>query len=127
MSANKDSAIPEVSVSDAAQVADKGTSGWIVFGILTVTGLGYAFAVFTAITFLASGASSSSGLSGYGWFVLIFASVFPLLVLGLVYAFGRRRSALELFLISLAGLGVAGVFWVNVLAHVIASPLLFLP
>lgn len=124
MNAKDDSAIPEVSVPDAA--ADKGTSGWVVFGILAVTGLGYAFAVFTAITYLVSRASSELGLSGYGWFVLIFASLFPLLVLGLVYALGRRRSALELFVISLAGLGVASVFWVNVLAHAITS-LQFLP
>ncbi len=112
-------------VSDAAATPGRGAlRGWVVFGILTVTGLGYAYAVFTTISFLTSFAAS--GLSGYGWFVLIFAAVFPLIVLALVYAIARRRSALELFVAALAGLGVTAVFWLNVLAHVITSMHLFL-
>lgn len=101
----------------------KGAAGWLVFTILAITGLGYAFAVFNAIAFLVE--LAPLGLSGYGWFVLLFAIVFPLIVLAVVYAIGRRRSGLELLAISLAGLGVTAVFWLNVLAHYVAALPLF--
>jgi hypothetical protein len=115
-------AAPEASAKLAAA-----TPGWVVFSILTFTGLGFAFAVFTAIAFLATAAGSSAGLSAYGWALLIFAAIFPLLVLALVYAIARKRSALELFATALAGLGLSGVLWLNVLGHILTSPLMFIP
>ncbi len=111
-------------MNDTAAPAAGNKRAWVVFTILALTGLGYAYAIFTAIGFLASAAQI--GLSGYGWFVLIFAAVFPLIVFAFVYAIGRRRQALELLAVSLAGLGLVAVLWLNVLAHVVSSlPLFF--
>lgn len=110
-------------MSDQAASAPRATPGWVVFTILALTGLGYAYAVFTAITFLVE--QAAGGLSGYGWFVLLFSVIFPLIVLAVVYAIGRRRGALALLVTSLAGLGVTAVFWLNVLAHYATSLPLF--
>jgi len=101
------------------------TPGWAVAAILMVTGVFYAYALWNAVAFLIT--SAGAGLSGYGWFVLLFAVVFPLVVLAVVYVMGRRRSVLELAVLSLAGLGLVAVFWLNVIAHFIASPGLFTP
>lgn len=106
-----------------ADAAVKPAPRWSVVAILGLTGLVYAYALWNAVDFLIE--HSSAGLSPYGWFVLIFAVVFPLVVFAIVYAIGNGRSVLQLLLIAIAGLGVVSVFWLNVLAHYAASPVLF--
>jgi len=48
--------------------------------------------------------------------VLIFSELFPILVIAAAYALGRRRSAAELSITLIAGLGLVAVFWMNVVA-----------
>ncbi|QTV79618.1 bacitracin resistance protein [Microbacterium sp. NIBRBAC000506063] len=96
---------------------------WAAVAILGLTGLLYAYALWNAVAFLIE--HSTGGLSLYGWFVLIFAILFPLIAFAIVYAIGNGRGALELFLVAIAGLGVVAVFWLNVVAHFAASPTLF--
>ena len=103
--------------------ANKPAARWAVVAILGLTGLFYAYALWNAVAFLVE--HSSAGLSGYGWFVLVFAILFPLIAFAIVYAIGNGRPALELLLAAIAGLGVVAVFWLNVLAHYAASPALF--
>ncbi len=104
-------------------VSAKAAPRWLVVLILGLTGLLYAYALWNAVAFLIEHAGS--GLSGYGWFVLIFAILFPVIAFAVVFAIGNGRPALELLLVALAGLGVVAVFWLNVLAHYAASPALF--
>lgn len=82
--------------------------------IVGVTGLFYAYGVWNAIAYLVT--ISQYGLNAYGWFVLLFSVVFPVLVFVGAYALGRRRSAGELSIVLLAGLGLVAVFWMNVVA-----------
>lgn len=98
---------------------------WAILVVLLLTGVFYAYALWNAVAFLITAAGA--GLSLYGWFVLLFAVVLPLGVLAAVYAIARKRSILAVLLTSLAGLGLVAVFWLNVIAHFIASPGLFAP
>lgn len=92
--------------------------------VLILAGVLYSYALWNAVAFLVTHAAD--GLSPYGWFVLVFAVVFPLLVFGAVYAIGHARRIRELAMLALAGLGVVAVFWLNVLAHFVVSESLFL-
>lgn len=103
----------------------KAAPQWLRVTILIVTGLLYSYALWNALAFLLD--HLSTGLSGYGWFVLIFAVVFPLIAFGVVYAIASQRSVLQLLLVALTGLAVVAVFWLNVLAHYAASSSLFAP
>ena len=82
--------------------------------ILGLAGLFYAYAVWNAIAYLVTVAQY--GLNAYGWFVLIFSVLFPVLVFVAGYALGRRRSAFEFAVVLLAGLALVAVFWMNVVA-----------
>lgn len=82
--------------------------------IIGLAGLFYAYAIWNAIAYLVTVAQY--GLNAYGWFVLIFSVLFPILVFAAAYALGRRRNALELTLVMIAGLGLVAVFWINVVA-----------
>ncbi len=90
---------------------------WIVVSVSVFFGLFYAYAVWNAVGFLVSQATGTVGLSGYGWFVLLLAVVFPLAAFGVAFALGWRRSWWELALTLLAGLGVVAVFWLNIVAY----------
>ena len=80
-------------MSDAAPAG--AAPRWLAVTILGAAGLLYAYAVWNAVAFLVE--HSSAGLSGYGWFVLVFAILFPLIAFAVVYAIGNRRPALERF------------------------------
>lgn len=69
-----------------------------------------------ALDFLVLQANGGLGLNALGWFVLLFAVVFPILVFAAAFALGWRRRAWQFALLLLAGLGLAAVFWLNVLA-----------
>ena len=89
--------------------------------IVGAAGLFYAYGVWNAIAYLVTFAQG--GLNGYGWFVLLFSAVFPILIFAAAFALGRRRSALELSVVLLAGLGLVAVFWINVVALGLVNPL----
>lgn len=82
--------------------------------IVGLAGLFYAYGVWNAVAYLVTVAQY--GLNAYGWFVLIFSVLFPILVFAAAFGLGRRRSVLELTVVMLAGLGLVAVFWINVVA-----------
>ncbi len=90
---------------------------WITAAITGFFGLFYAYAVWNAIGFLVSQATGPLGLNGAGWALLLAAIVFPMVVFGLAFAFGRRRTVGVFALVMFAGLTLVSVFWLNVLAY----------
>jgi hypothetical protein len=117
---------------DAATPAAKRgkTPTWLVAAISGVTGLFYAYAVWNAIGNLVAtlGVFGDAGLTlnALGWFIWIFAAVFPLLVWGGAFAIGYRRAPHELLLVMLTGLAVVAVFWLNVVAYTTLNSASFL-
>ena len=101
--------------------ARKPAPTWLVATISGLVGLFYAYAVWNAIGNLVETVGflgdNDLSLNALGWFVWIFAAVFPLLVWGGAFAIGFRRPAHELFLVMLTGLGLVAVFWLNVVAY----------
>jgi len=82
--------------------------------ILGLAGLFYAYGVWNAVAYLITVAQF--GPNAYGWFVMIFSVLFPVLVFVAAYALGRRRSPLDFSVVLLAGLALVAVFWMNVVA-----------
>lgn len=98
---------------------------WLIATIAGLFGLFYAYAVWGALDFLFLQAGGGLGLTALGWFVLLFAVVFPMLVFAAAFALGWRRRAWQFALILLAGLALAAVLWLNVLAYAATSFSLF--
>ncbi|GAB3631377.1 hypothetical protein ACNPNP_07350 [Microbacterium sp. AGC85] len=82
--------------------------------VVGLAGLFYAYAVWNALSYTFTVAPA--GINAYGWFVLIFSVLFPILVFVIVYVLARRRSAGELTIAMIAGLALVAVFWMNVAA-----------
>lgn len=93
----------------------KASPGWVFGLVLGLAGLFYAYAVWNAVAHLI--AMAQGGLSGGGWAVLSFGVAFPAIVFAFAYVIGRRRSAGELALVLLAGLGIVAVFWMSLIAY----------
>jgi hypothetical protein len=98
----------------SAQSVSRPGLGVVKAIVLGLAGLFYAYAVWNAVAYLVTVAQY--GLNAYGWFVLIFSVLFPILVFVAAYALGRRRSVLEFAVVLLAGLALVAVFWMNVVA-----------
>lgn len=90
---------------------------WAVYAVAGVFGLLYAFAVWTAVSFLFGQALGPIGLNGMGWFVLLLPVFLPILVFVGAVLVGAKRRLVPYVLIMSAGLGLVGVFWLNVLAY----------
>lgn len=107
--------------TDAAPAAARRTPLWLLVAITGLLGLLYAYAVWNAIGNLIEtvGFYGEAGLSlnALGWFIWIFAALFPILVWGAAFAIGHRRSPHELFLVMITGLALVAVFWLNVVAY----------
>lgn len=114
----------------APAAARRRTPTWLVATITGVLGLFYAYAVWNAVGNLVAtlGVFADAGLTlnALGWFIWIFATVFPLLVWAAAFALGYRRAAHELFLIMLTGLALVAVFWLNVVAYTTLNSASFL-
>jgi len=115
----------------AAPPAKRGrTPTWLVAAISGVVGLFYAYAVWNAVGNLVltlnTFADAGVTLNALGWFIWIFAAVFPLLVWGGAFAIGYRRAPHELLLVMLAGLALVAVFWLNVVAYTTLNSASFL-
>lgn len=95
--------------------------GWLTGLVLGVAGLFYAFAVWNAVAHLVSLAQAGAGLTAMGWGIGLFGILFPCLVFVFAYLIGRRRSAGELGLALLAGLGIVAVFWLSLLGYSILN------
>ncbi len=100
-----------MSENTVAQTSSFGLGKSVIVGF---AGLFYAYAVWNAVAYLMTVAPA--GINAYGWFVLIFSVLFPILVFVIAYAMGRRRSIGELAIGLVAGLGLVAVFWMNVAA-----------
>jgi hypothetical protein len=98
---------------------------WLIVAIAGVFALFYAYVVWTALGFLIQQASGTEGLSGYGWFVLVLPVVVPVVIFGLTFALGWRRSVGQFTLVLLTGLGVVAAFWLNIFAYAAASSALY--
>ncbi|MDF2555822.1 MAG: hypothetical protein K0R60_1717, partial [Microbacterium sp.] len=96
------------------------TPTWLVAAIAGIVGLFYAYAVWNAIGNLVATLQVFAGagltLNAFGWFIWIFAAVFPLIVWAGAFAIGYRRAPHELLLVMLTGLALVAVFWLNVVA-----------
>ena len=97
------------------------TPSWLFAATAGAFGLLYAFLVWNAVGFLIRQAMAVSGLNGAGWAVLLFAAAFPILVFVAATLVARRRPVWQAALLWLAGLGLAAVFWVDVLAYAFVS------
>lgn len=90
---------------------------WLVATIAGAFGLFFAYAVWNALGNLIQAARLATGLNGLGWFLWIFATLFPILVFAAALALGFRRPAHHLLLVMLTGLALTAVFWLNVIAY----------
>ena len=102
--------------SDSTADRRRRTPTWLLATIAGGVGLFYAYAVWNALGNLIQ-AQTQIGLSALGWFLWIFATVFPIVVWAIAFTIGYRRPAHELLLVMLTGLGLVAVFWLNVVAY----------
>lgn len=97
------------------------TPSWLVTTIAGFFGLFYAYAVWSGVNGLVQEIDRAGalgfGLNALGWFIWIFAALFPILVFAAAFSLGRRRPVHHLFLVMLTGLAVVAVFWLNVTAY----------
>ena len=109
---------------------ERRTPTWLVATISGLAGLFYAYAVWNAIGNLVVtlGAFGDAGLTlnALGWFIWIFAAVFPLLVWAAAFALGYRRAPHQLLLLMVTGLALVAVFWLNVVAYTTLNSASFL-
>ncbi len=88
---------------------------WLVATIAGGFGLFYAYMVWNALGNLIQAAPY--GLNALGWFLWIFATVFPIVVFAAAFTVGFRRRPLHFVLVMLTGLALTAVFWLNVVAY----------
>lgn len=92
---------------------------WITIALAVLFGLFYVYDVWEAIGNLVglnlTAQSLDTQLSGFGWTVLIFAVLMPLLVFGIALVIGRRRSAGAQAVIFFAGLCLVAVLSIDII------------
>ena len=106
-----------MSDTTAAAVERRKNPTWLVATIAGAFGLFYAYAVWNALGNLIQAAQLLTGLNALGWFVWIFAALFPIVVFAAAFAIGWRRPAHHFILVMLTGLALTAVFWLNVVAY----------
>jgi len=94
------------------------TPTWLVATVAGLFGLFYAYAVWAGVGLLIA---PSPERTAVGWAVLVFATVFPVIVFAAAFALGYRRRPGAFALILLTGLTLVGVFLLNVLAYALTS------
>ncbi|GAB3602160.1 bacitracin resistance protein [Microbacterium aureliae] len=107
--------------TDAATPRARRTATWAVAAIAGAFGLFYAYAVWNAVGNLTETLRVAGDLgltlNALGWFLWIFAAVFPMLVWAAAFALGYRRPAPHLAVLMLTGLAVVAVFWLDVVSY----------
>ena len=103
--------------TDAAASLPRRNPTWVVATIAGAFGLFYAYAVWNALGNLIQATQLPTGLNGLGWFIWIFATVFPILAFAAAFAIGFRRPPHHFLLVMLTGLALTAVFWLNVVAY----------
>lgn len=103
--------------TDAAASGARKNPTWLVATIAGAFGLFSAYAVWNALGNLIQAAQLPTGLNGLGWFIWIFAVLFPIIAFAAAFAIGYRRPAHHFILVLLTGLALTAVFWLNVVAY----------
>jgi len=107
------------SPQDAAST--RRTPVWALGVIIGLFALFYAYAVWNAIWNLIASVQTFDAigvpLNALGWFLWIFAAVFPLVVFAAAFRLAYRRAVGAVTLIMLAGLALVAVFWLNVVGY----------
>ncbi|GAA3870786.1 hypothetical protein GCM10022381_12400 [Leifsonia kafniensis] len=95
------------------------TPRWITIALAVLFGLFYVYDMWEAIGNLVglnlTAQSLDTQLSGFGWTVLIFAVLMPLLVFTIAFVVGRRRSAGAQAVIFFVGLCLVAVLSIDIL------------
>lgn len=111
----------DAAAADVTPPAPRRTPTWLVATIAGGFGLLYAYAVWNALGNLIQSVqfAGENGfvLSGLGWFIWVFAIVFPVAAFAGSFAIGHRRPPHHFTLVMLTGLALTAVFWLNVVAY----------
>ncbi|CDJ99729.1 Uncharacterized bacitracin resistance protein [Microbacterium sp. C448] len=96
-----------------ASLGTRRTPTWILAVVGGFFGLIYAGAAWLAI----STTILLAPLNALGWFIWIFAILFPVIAFAVSFALSYRRGVAVYALVLLAGLGLVAVFWLNVISY----------
>ena len=91
---------------------------WRVATVAGAFGLFYAYAVWAAVPLLVT---PSPARTAVGWVVVVAAVLLPIVIYAGAFALGWRRRSGAFALILLAGLGLASVFFLNVISFALTS------
>jgi len=91
---------------------------WIVGTVAGFFGLLYAFAVWNGVGQLISTVQAGVELTPTLWAMWLLTIALPIAIFAVVLVIAKRRVGV-LALMLLAGLGVVGAFWLNVLGYVV--------
>lgn len=92
---------------------------WVLYGILGLTGLLYAYAIWNAIAYMVPLVGLPVGATT--WVALILSIVLPAVVYGAAIALTRRRRLGTVALVLVAGLGLVAVFWLDVVGYTLSG------
>ncbi|WP_324011534.1 hypothetical protein [Microbacterium sp. JZ37] len=99
---------------------ERRTPGWLVAVVAGAFALLYAYAVWSAITYLVTLVQTTSAqgisLSAVAWGVLLLAVLVPIAAFAIAFGLGRTRGIGWLAVALLAGLAVTAVFWLDMQA-----------
>ena len=105
--------------AEVTTIADPRRPRWILYTLLGVFGLLYAYAVWNAIAYMIPLVGLAIGATT--WVALILAIVLPVVVYVLAIAITRRRGLGTVALVLFAGLGVVAVFWLDVVGYTLSG------
>lgn len=100
------------------QEARRTPAVWKVATVAGAFGLFYAYAVWAAVPLLIT---PSPARTAVGWVAVIAAVALPILIFAGAFALGWRRRSGAFAMVLLAGLGLAAVFFLNVLSFALTS------
>jgi hypothetical protein len=99
--------------------ADPHRPRWLFYGLLGLTGLLYAYAIWNAVAYMIPLIGLAIGTTG--WVALILAIVMPAVVYAVALGLTRRRRLGTVALVLLAGLGLVAVFWLDVVGYTLTG------
>ncbi|MBS1699222.1 MAG: hypothetical protein JST25_12565 [Actinobacteria bacterium] len=105
--------------AETMTTADARRPRWILYVLLGVFGLLYAYAVWNAVAYMIPLVGLAIGVTS--WVALILAIILPVVVYVLAIALTRRRGLGTVALVLLAGLGVVAVFWLDVVGYTLSG------
>ena len=105
--------------AEVGTTADPRRPRWILYTLLGLFGLLYAYAVWNAIAYTIPLAGLAIGATT--WVALILAMVLPVVVYVLAVAITRRRGLGTVALVLFAGLGLVAVFWLDVVGYTLSG------